>query len=174
MNGELFKVVVTAIIVKDKRFLIAKRSDDEEKFPGLWTVPGGKLHIDDYATGARDTSHYWYNALEKALAREVLEESGIEITNIRYVTSLADKPEGNPPAGGPSVVLSMMGDWLSGEPQINDEIVEFAWVNLEEAHKYELIEGIWEELEQAEKLLVGERTVWVKKGKVKSIKGKAR
>lgn len=158
-DDSLFKVVVTAIIHKNGKFLIAKRSETEEKFPGLWTVPGGKLHIDDYATGEKDTSHYWYNALEKALEREVLEEASITIVNIRYVTSLADNPEGK----APSIVLSMMGDYVSGEPEANDELVEFAWVNLQEAEKYELIEGIQEEIEQAEKLLVGERTVWKKK-----------
>ena len=32
-----------AIIVKDGKYLIAKRADYEKAFPGLWTVPGGKL-----------------------------------------------------------------------------------------------------------------------------------
>jgi len=156
---DYFRVVVTAIVVKDGKFLIGKRSDDEEKFPGRWTVPGGSLHIADYAVGKRDTPHYWYNVLEKALAREVLEEVGIRIKNIRYVTSLADKPDGKEP----SIVLSMMADWVSGKGKISDEIVEFAWVSLKESKRYDLIEGIHEELKQAEKLLVGERTVWKRK-----------
>lgn len=156
---DYFRVVVTAIIVKDGRFLIGKRSEKEEKFPGRWTVPGGSLHIADYATGPKDTPHYWYNVLEKALKREVLEEVAIRIKNIGYVTSLADRPEGKEP----SIVLSMMADWVSGKGKISDEIVEFAWVSLKESKKYDLIEGIHEELKQAEKLLVGERTIWKKK-----------
>ena len=158
-KSELFKLVVTAIIVKDGKFLIAKRSDKEEKFPGRWTVPGGKLHIADYAVGPKDTSCYWYNVLEKALAREVWEEAGIRIKNVRYVTSLADKPRGK----DPSVVLSMMADWVLGKGRISNELVEFAWVKPKEAKNYDLIEGIHEELEQAEKLLCGERIVWKRK-----------
>lgn len=156
---ELFKIVVTAIVVKDGKFLIAKRSEKEEKFPGQWTVPGGKLDTGDYAFGKKDTAHYWYNVLEKALKREVWEEIGVRIKNVRYVTSLADNPRGKEP----SIVLSLMADWSGGKGRISDEIVEFAWVTLAEVKNYDLIEGIYEELKQAEKLLVGERTIWKRK-----------
>jgi 8-oxo-dGTP pyrophosphatase MutT (NUDIX family) len=156
---KLFKIVVTAIIIKDGKFLIAKRSEKEEKFPGRWVVPGGGLHVSDYAKGKKDTPHYWYNVLENALRREVWEEVGIRIKNVRYVTSLADKPNGK----DPSIVLSMMADWSLGKGRTSNEIVDFAWVNLKEVKKYDLIEGIYEELEQAEKLLKGERTVWKRK-----------
>lgn len=151
--------MVTAIVVKDTRFLIAKRSENEEKFPGRWTVPGGKLHVHDYAKGKKDTSHYWYNVLEKALKREVWEEVGVRIKNVRYVTSLADHPTGK----DPSIVLSMMADWVSGRGRISEELTEFTWVNLKESKEYDLIEGIHEELEQAEALLYGERKVWKRK-----------
>jgi 8-oxo-dGTP pyrophosphatase MutT (NUDIX family) len=158
-KSELFKVIVTAIIVKEGRFLIAKRSEKEEKFPGRWTVPGGKLHVKDYAKGKKNTPHYWYNVLEKTLSREVFEEVGVRIKNVRYVTSLADKPTGK----DPSIVLSMMADWVQGKGRVSKEITEFAWVNLKEVEKYDLIEGIYEELEQAQLLLKGERTVWKRK-----------
>jgi len=158
-SKELFKLVITAIVVKNGRFLIAKRSDKEEKFLGRWTVPGGKLHVSDYNQVEKDTPHYWYNVLERTLKREVWEEARVRINNVRYVTSLADAPEGK----DPSVVLSMMGEWTSGTPKVSDELVEFAWVALKEVKKYDLIEGIYEELEQAEKLMLGERTIWKRK-----------
>ena len=40
-------VVATGIIVKDGKFLIAKRSEKEKRWPGRWTVPGGKLEKKD-------------------------------------------------------------------------------------------------------------------------------
>lgn len=55
----------------------------------MWTVPGGRLEIDDYITLPKGTKHYWYNVLEQVLRREVGEEVGIEIKNIKCVTSLA-------------------------------------------------------------------------------------
>ena len=158
-KDELFKIVVTAIIIKDNKFLIAKRSENEEKFPGRWTVPGGKLDTGDYIHGKKDTPHYWYNVLETALRREVWEEIRVRIKNIRYVTSLADHPRGK----NPSIVLSLMADWTSGKGKLSDELVEFAWISLKEAKDYDLIEGIYEELEQAQKLLKGERIIWKRK-----------
>jgi len=42
-NIELHRVVSTAIIHKNGRFLITRRSLNKKAFPGKWTVPGGGL-----------------------------------------------------------------------------------------------------------------------------------
>ena len=133
---KLFKVVITAIVVKDNRYLILQRSSNEKKFPNRWTVPGGKLTTEDYVHLEKDTPYYWYNVLERTLRREVKEEAGIEIKNIRYVTSLADY------AGSEVILDSSMSD--------------YKWVNPDEAKSIDLIEGIYEELVLADKMLMGE------------------
>jgi|TARA_Y100000310_G_C20690391_1_gene821819 8-oxo-dGTP pyrophosphatase MutT (NUDIX family) len=135
-------VVVTGILVKDGKFLIAKRADWEKAFPGKWTVPGGKLEVLDYALKQKDTSTHWYNILENLLKKEVKEETNLEIKNIGYVTSLI-YPRSD---GIPCLIIS-----LYAEPETNDlrlckALTNFAWVNLEEAKNYDLIEGIYEEL----------------------------
>ena len=152
-----FKVVITAIVIRDGRYLILKRSEKEEKFPNRWTVPGGKLDTGDYVHRPKDTPDYWYNVLEETLRREVREEAGIEIANIRYVTSLADAPEGK----DPSLVISCLADYASGDIVLSDEMSDAAWVSLEEVKQYDLIEGIGEEIEMAERMLKGaERGEW--------------
>src|SRR3990167_10485730 len=88
-NQYLHEVVITAIVVKDGKYLITKRSPNKKRWPNLWTVPGGRMEISDYANFPKDTEHYWYNVLEKVLRREVMEEVGLDIENIEYVTSLA-------------------------------------------------------------------------------------
>lgn len=88
-NQYLHEVAITAIVVKDGRYLITRRSVNKKRFPGMWTVPGGKMETDDYLKLPKDTEHYWYNVLERTLRREVKEEVGIDIDNIEYVTSLA-------------------------------------------------------------------------------------
>ena len=88
-NQYLHEVAVTAIIIKDRKYLITRRSPNKKRFPGMWTVPGGKVETSDYLKLPKDTEFYWYNVLEKTLKREVKEEVGIEIDNIEYVTSLA-------------------------------------------------------------------------------------
>ncbi len=88
-KNKLHYVVVTGIIVnKEGKYLITKRADWEKAFPGQWTVPGGKLEVLDYVLREKDTSSHWYNVMEDLLKREIMEEVGLEIENIGYVTSL--------------------------------------------------------------------------------------
>ncbi len=79
---KLFKVVITAIVLKEGKYLVLKRSANEKKFPNRWTVPGGKLTTEDYVHLPKDTPDYWYNVLERTLRREVKEEAGIEIAKL--------------------------------------------------------------------------------------------
>lgn len=156
-NQILHEVVITAIIVKDAKFLITKRVATKKRFPNLWTVPGGHLESKDYLDLPKDTEDYWYNVLERTLAREVREEVGLEIENVRYVTSLATV-HGD---GNPSLVISCMGDYKAGEVKLQEEETDdFAWVSLEEAKKYDLIDGIYDELEMADRKLKGEKVKW--------------
>ena len=67
-------VVVTGIIVRDGKYLIAKRSEKEKAFPGNWTVPGGKMEVLDYALRKKDTSEHWYGVFEDVVRRECKEE----------------------------------------------------------------------------------------------------
>jgi len=156
-DEKLHEVVITAIVVKGGKYLITRRSPDKRRFPGMWTVPGGKLEISDYVDLPKETEFYWYNVLEKVLRREVEEEVGIDIDNIEYVTSLATiHADGNP-----SLVISCLADYASGEITLQEgETDKFAWVDLEEAKDYDLLDGIYEELVMAEKQLKGEKMEW--------------
>ncbi len=57
-NNYLHEVVITAIIAKDGKFLITRRSAGKKRFPGMWTVPGGKLEAGDYLRLPKDTEYY--------------------------------------------------------------------------------------------------------------------
>jgi 8-oxo-dGTP pyrophosphatase MutT (NUDIX family) len=156
-NQYLHEVVITAIIVKDGRYLITRRALTKKRFPGMWTVPGGRLDTEDYLALPKDTEHYWYNVLERALRREVQEETGIEIEHIVYVTSLATVHAD----GAPSLVISCLADYVSGEVKLQEgETDQAVWVNLEEAKDYQLLDGIYEELVMADKLRLGQRMEW--------------
>ncbi len=152
-----FEVVITAIIQKDGKYLITRRSMQKRRFPGMWTVPGGHLEPTDFMGYPKDTEHYWYNVLEKALAREIEEEVGLSIQNVRYVTSLATEHTD----GAASIIISCLADYMSGEVRLQEEETDQAvWVSLEEAKEYELLDGIYDELAMADALQKGERYEW--------------
>ncbi len=152
-----FEVVITAIIQKDGKYLVTRRSLQKKRFPGMWTVPGGHLEPEDFMSYPKDSEHYWYNVLEKALTREIQEEVGLTIENVRYVTSLATEHKD----GAASIVISCLADYVSGEVKLQEEETDKAeWVTLEEAKNYELIDGIYDELVMAEALRKGERYEW--------------
>lgn len=156
-NQNLFEVVITAIIVKEGKFLITKRSATKKRFPGMWTVPGGKLEAKDFINLPKKTSNYWYNVLENTLKREVSEEVGVEIQNIEYVTSLATIHNN----GNASLVISCLADYQAGEVQLQkDETDEFVWVDIVEAKNYNLIDGIYDELVMADNQLKGKKSEW--------------
>ena len=136
-------VSITGILIKDGKYLIAKRADWEKAFPGKWTVPGGKLEVLDYALKKKDTGSHWYNVLENSLKREVKEEVGLEIKNIGYVTSLVYIR----PDEIPCLIISLYAEPIGDEIKLCDALTEYKWVDLQEAKNYDLIEGIYGELE---------------------------
>lgn len=159
MNQYLHEVAITAIIVKEGKYLITRRAATKNRLPGKWTVPGGRLEVSDYKDLPQDAEGAWYYVIERALTREVQEEVGLEITNIDYLVSIATIHGDNTP----SLIISCVADYVSGEVQLQEgETDDFAWVTLGEAKEYDLIDGIYEELEMTEKKLHGEKAQWQK------------
>ncbi len=137
-------ISITGIIRKNGKYLICQRSMEEEIFPGKWCVPGGKLEQNEFINTKKDTKDHWFNILENCLKNEVLEECNIKIKNIGYVSSLVLIR----PNGFSGVIISLYADYDSGEIELKqkDELVDYAWVTLEEAKKYDLIANIYEQL----------------------------
>jgi len=146
-------IVVTGIVMKDGKYLIAKRAGHEKVAPNLWTVPGGKLELKDYIYRHKDTPIHWYNIFEQVVKREVMEEVGLEIKNLKYLTSMVFFR----PDGIPTVITSLYADHHRGEVKLSKDLTEHAWVTLQQAKNYQLIDGIYEELVMLDKLLKGER-----------------
>jgi len=156
-ENSLYEVVITAIVRHRGKFLILQRSAEKRRFPSRWTVPGGHLETTDFTNEPKDTAEYWYNVLEKALVREVQEEVGLKIKNVRYVTSLATIHED----GAPSLVISCLADYASGEVKLQpEECQTYNWVTLAEAKKYDLIDGIYDELAMADAVARGKTLDW--------------
>ena len=158
-KNKIHYISVTAIVVNDGKFLIAKRASWEKAFPGKWTVPGGKVEVLDYALRRKDTSEHWYGVLEDVAKREVKEETGLAVSNIGYVTSMVYIR----PDSVPCLIVSLFGESGESDVRLCNALSEYAWVTLEEAKEYDLISGIYEELEMLDEFLkTGKMKEWRK------------
>src|SRR3989338_1785519 len=111
-DPRLHMVAATCIVVKDGKFLIAKRHAQEKAFPNRWTVPGGKLVFDEYKN-LPSISQYMhiYDIAEWLLRKEVREEVGLEIEKPWYICDLVFLR----PDGIPVFTLSYGANYKSGE-----------------------------------------------------------
>lgn len=149
-DPRLHFVVATAIIVKDKKFLIAKRAPWEKAFPDRWTVPGGKLVLHEYEHLPKTAGFpQWYNVVDWVLHKEVRDEAGLEIEKPNFLCDLVFVR----PDGYPVVTLSYWAHYKGGEVKLGKDLTDHAWVTVEEAKNYDLIEGIWDELNEVSKLI---------------------
>lgn len=149
LNKELHRISSTAIICKDGKYLLLRRSFSKKTFPGKWTVPGGKLVVDDYFNFPKTTSKHWYFAIDRALRREIKEETGLEVGDLKYLCDMVFIH----PDNIPGVILSFYCNYKSGEVKLDQDNIDYAWVTWEEAKNYDLVEGLLEEIEMVDKIL---------------------
>jgi 8-oxo-dGTP diphosphatase len=91
-------VGVGVIILKDARILLGKRKNCHGA--GTWALPGGHLEFGE--------------SLQECAAREVREETGLELVNIRKYDFIDDIfPENN----SHYITIFMIAEVLNGEPQ---------------------------------------------------------
>ncbi len=124
-----FRIVLACVLIKGGKVLLGKRSEDEDVLPGYWGLPGGNL----------TTIGNIQDIIEKELKREILEEVGVEVDNIKYVESHSHEKQ--------IINMCFVADIISGEPQALDETEEVKWFTFEEAKELELTPHVIERLE---------------------------
>lgn len=116
----------------------------------MWTVPGGGLEVDDYIHEKPTTSEgQWYEAIEAALRREIDEEVGLDVGDLQYLTDIAFIRDD----GIPTIILSYYCAHKSGEVELDEDSVDFAWIEASEVDEYDLIPGIDEEIRLVDQIL---------------------
>lgn len=113
MSGERPRVGVGVMVLKNGRLLLGRRKGSHGA--GEYAYPGGHLeHLESFAECA---------------AREVKEETGIEIGPIRFLRVL------NTTEYAPKhyIDVAFAADWVSGEPQVlePEKIDGWAWYPLD-------------------------------------------
>jgi pyrimidine deaminase RibD-like protein/8-oxo-dGTP pyrophosphatase MutT (NUDIX family) len=117
-------ILVNAVVVKDKKVLISQRSWEETHEPGRWTIPGGKVE--------KTRGNVW-NVIEKTLAAEVLEETGVRIhdeahllANNTFIRS----------TGQHVVALIFLCYWKSGIARPLEDTIDVRWTSEKELKGY--------------------------------------
>lgn len=119
------KKVVNAIIQKNEKFLVIKRSSGLQS--GKWAFPGGIVEKNETP--------------EQALRREIKEETNLKLKKIiRKISSYEYPRENAEKTIGECFLVS-----ASGNVKLNSEVQEYRWVTIEEFESLEHISGLEDE-----------------------------
>lgn len=108
------RVGVGVFVFKDGKFIMGRRRNAHGD--GTWSVPGGHLEYGE--------------TFEETARREVLEETGLTITNVRFGAVTNDHFEAE---GKHYVTVWMLSDWQSGEAKIREpeKFVDMRWCDFD-------------------------------------------
>lgn len=123
-------ILVNALVKKGDKILISQRSWEESHEPGKWTIPGGKVE--------RGDKEVW-NIIEKTLAKEALEETGVEI---KEKVSLLSNNSFIRSTGHHVVSFTFVCDWKSGEAKALEDTINVHWVGKEELDKFDFAPNV--------------------------------
>jgi ADP-ribose pyrophosphatase YjhB (NUDIX family) len=104
------QIAVSAAIFRDGKVLLTRRARSPAK--GFYSLPGGRVEFGE--------------SLYQALAREVEEETGLEIE----IVGLAGWREVLPaaPGSGHYLIMSFAARWTAREPVLNEELDDYRWI----------------------------------------------
>lgn len=107
------RVAVGAIVIKDDRVLLVKRSKPPGE--GLWAIPGGRVELGE--------------TLQQAAEREIMEEAGLTIQakDPVYTFEVIEPDD----AGRPRfhyVIVDLIAEYVEGELNPGDDVSEARWV----------------------------------------------
>jgi 8-oxo-dGTP diphosphatase len=106
-------VAVGAAVCRDGRVLVIQRGREPSR--GVWTVPGGAVHLGE--------------SMRAAAVREVREECGIEIEVGRVVGILDNVVrDENSAIRYHYAIVDFAARYVSGDLHISDELMDAAWI----------------------------------------------
>ena len=128
MDQKIPRIGIGCFVWKDGQFLMGKRHGSHGN--NTWSIPGGHLEFGET----------W----AECAAREVLEETGMIITNIRFLATTEDFFEVDEKQ---YTTIWMESDWLSGTPLITepDKWLDQRWKTFQTLPE-PLFEPCWQNL----------------------------
>lgn len=120
----IVQIVTSGFVLReDRRFLMAKRADDDNSYPGYWELPGGKHEVGE--------------EINISCEREIMEECGIEVEAREIVSYRSYK---NPEKQKQYVELFFKCTPKTTDVKLSHEHSDFKWVNFSDADSLETTE----------------------------------
>jgi ADP-ribose pyrophosphatase YjhB (NUDIX family) len=119
------RVVVSVLIEKDGELLFGRKKANRRPYPNTWLTIGGGVDLET-------------ETLEEGLRREVREETGLELSNIRKLAFDEDVEPDNEGKDVHYLFLTFVAQCQSGTAKAGDDIVELKWVPIEDLSKINL------------------------------------
>lgn len=122
MNLEKPYIVSVYALIRNEKgeFLLLKRSENSHTNPGKWDLPGGKLNQAE--------------SLKEAVAREVLEETGISIVPGEIAGEVNfELPEKK------VIAIIFDGGYVVANVKLSYEHMEYSWIPLEHIFEMETL-----------------------------------
>lgn len=113
---------VDAIIEKDGLILLVKRSASSKVYPGLWSLPSGKVE--------------WGEEVSEAVKREVLEETGFDVEVEQFVGRYYDARGRHP--SKTMICLPHTCKIIGGELKSGSDAAEANWFSPAEIRSLDL------------------------------------
>ena len=118
------QLATSAAIFRDGKALLVRRARSPGK--GFYSLPGGRVEFGE--------------SLAEALAREVMEETGLVIDIVGLSGFREVLPKDG--VGGHYLIMSFAARWVEGSPELNDELDDFQWVAPADLGQYKTTEGL--------------------------------
>jgi 8-oxo-dGTP diphosphatase len=127
-------LAVSAAIFRDGKVLIVRRA--RPPAGGLYTLPGGGVEVGE--------------TLTEAVVREIREETALAIEPVAlagYREAIVKDSDGR--VQRHFVILPFAARWISGEPELNDELTEALWLAPAAVTGLKTTDGLVEIIENA-------------------------
>ncbi len=118
------RIIVSAIVEKDGKLLFGKKPQNVGPYPNTWHLLGGGINQGE--------------SVMDAIKREVLEESGIALTNIEPISFDEDYEPNKHGIKTHYIFLVFNAIYKSGELKPKDDITELKWIEKSALSKTEL------------------------------------
>ncbi len=117
-----YRVTAVAVITNGDKVLLCRKPKDVGPYPNTWLIPGGGVNFGD------ETS-------KEALIREIHEETGLEIDNVKPLIFIEDREPDKKSVMTYFIHLVYTAEYSSGVAKAGDDVTELKWIPIKDIPK---------------------------------------